>query len=74
MFITQQNYPREQVCVIHGDIYNCNSTDIVDIDDIKNLSGDYCLAICKEDKLILATDPFRTKLLFLNIIFNRRNP
>ena len=67
MFITQQNYPREQVCVIHGDIYNCNSTDIVDIDDIKNLSGDYCLAICKEDKLILATDPFRTKLLFLNI-------
>ena len=72
MLITDKNYPLEQTCIIHGEVYNCKPKDIIDIDDIKNLSGDYCLALCKEDKLILATDPFRSKLLFFNIDLDNR--
>lgn len=72
MIVTDKNYPQEQVCIVHGDLYNCTPSDINDIDDIKNLNGDFCLVLCKEDRVILATDPFRTQLLFLNIDSNNR--
>lgn len=72
MLVTDKNYPQEQVCIVHGDVYNCTPSDINDIDDIKNLTGDFCLVLCKEDRVILATDPFRTQLLFVNIDSNNR--
>ena len=67
MYISNKDYPNKQSCLYYGEIYNCAINQINDVDDIKNINGDYCLVLCKDDCLIAATDPFRTQLLFYNI-------
>jgi len=67
MLVTDKNYPEKQVCLVYGEVYNCTPENINDVEDIRNINGDHCIVLCKDDKLVAATHPFRSKPLFYNI-------